>query len=222
VTFPRSFVAPFRPARASADRRLSPTVCCLPPSRGWLPLRAVPRSLGLPRGFPRRTRARCFSPTSATDRRHEHPWIARLPGARLAPRSRRVLHARTSRTLLPCDAAPPCGDAAPAALRLTAPSSFDASHAVCRPAFSRTQVRRRSRGIPHQPGIVFPVGAARVVSDISCRAPRRAEPRPDASRGARIASAVPSSTGTVFPIRNAFHRRVLSGHACARSISRIG
>ena len=67
-----------------APRTLSPGALDWPPRRGTPPHRATSRCLGSPLGSPRAPRGRCFSPTSATDIRHEHPQIARLPGSQLA------------------------------------------------------------------------------------------------------------------------------------------
>lgn len=86
-----------------------------------------------------------------------------------------------NRTRLPCDAAPPCGDAAPAALRLTALEQLRLP-AHCVPPLHSLERRRVGGpfGTSRRPGIVFPGGAARVVSDAPCRAPRRCRAKPGA------------------------------------------
>jgi hypothetical protein len=58
-------------------------------------LRTTRRPLGSPCGSPRRTWRRCFSPTSATDVRHEHPHTVRLPSSQLALRRPRSLFDRS-------------------------------------------------------------------------------------------------------------------------------
>lgn len=75
-----------------------------------------------------KTTGRCFSPTSATDIQHEHPWNARIPGARLAPRRPQGTSARGTGpyAFSPCGARPPRGDRTPAEARLTARLSASA------------------------------------------------------------------------------------------------
>lgn len=60
-SFACTYPAPFRPART----RL--------PCRGRQPTLATTQTLRRPRGLLRTQRGRCFSPTSATGSRHEHP-----------------------------------------------------------------------------------------------------------------------------------------------------
>jgi hypothetical protein len=72
--------------RAYSPRTLSPDAMEPPSSRNELPRRATPRLRGSPLGLPSiERRRRCFSPTSATDIRHVHPWTVRFLGMRLSP-----------------------------------------------------------------------------------------------------------------------------------------
>lgn len=76
-----------RPCYGSSEtpRTLSPGPAV--PSFVWEGrlLRGYSTSSRVASRLPSTSWTRCFSPTSATDSRHEHPWNARLPGARLSP-----------------------------------------------------------------------------------------------------------------------------------------
>lgn len=76
----RSCYGPFE-----TPRTLSPGAAVPPFVGGGRLLRGYPRSPRVASRLPSMPWTRCFSPTSAIDSRHEHPWTARLPGARLAP-----------------------------------------------------------------------------------------------------------------------------------------
>jgi len=91
---PSASISILRPSEAAsrsllrsrgAPRTRSPDSAVPPVVAGELSLRGYPTSSRFASRLSSTLRTRCFSPTSATDLRHEHPWNARFPGARLTP-----------------------------------------------------------------------------------------------------------------------------------------
>jgi hypothetical protein len=85
-----------------------------------------------------KARRRCFSPTSATDSRHEHPQLARFPDTQLAPRWPPD-PSSTEIEFFSGGAGPPRGDPAPArsALDGTPPASTCSNTFPALPLFGR-------------------------------------------------------------------------------------
>jgi hypothetical protein len=122
--------------------------------------------------LPSMARRRCFLPTSATDSRHEHPWIARLPGTQLA--LRRPQDASPTRRSRFFRAAPDHLAAIQPRLgtRLTARLQLrPAAHgSLCLSALwmPSTALRRRHPWL----GVVDHAQSWRTTSDTPCRAPQ--------------------------------------------------
>jgi hypothetical protein len=163
-------------------------------SRAALPL----AFRGSPRGSPRSVGRRCFSPTSATDIRHVHPWTVRFPGMRLSPSPTDTApccdtpRGVPQRVFRGTGAELPCGNAAPdrCALdgvhRASAPPLTAPTHFWARPSTT-------PGGAP-VPRLCRP--RARLTADASdapCRAPR-VPGNPSLFRGTRTASTAHAST----------------------------
>jgi hypothetical protein len=147
-------------------------------------------------------RRRCLLPASATDLQHEHPQIARFPGAWLTPcrppvalthvqsdsaasdplaESRpRVDTCLTARFQLQANRAQPCPEEGPS----TAPGDAASRR--------RFQPPARLFGLPF---------------DTLCHTPPA--PEAETSKALRAIPSALSSTSTNFPARGVFHRQVL-------------
>lgn len=181
---------------------------------------AQPRSPDAPRfasRLPSVLRRRCFSPTSATNVLHVHPWIGRLPNfaTRAATTTRRKLPPsrplRASR-LRAWRAAPDrLATIRPqVSTRLTARTQLRPSHAQpsSRIASSSGAEHRLPDGAPFATAFSAVSKVGERTSDAPFRAPLPPG-RAGLPRSTRTASTAFASTNAVFPARNAFHRRVL-------------
>lgn len=169
--------------------------------------------------LPSTLRRRCFSPTSATNALHVHPWIGRFPSfaARAAtdhpppPSPSRPF--RASRlTSGASGAGPPCDDPTPGE------RAFDGARpasALSRAAPSRSRRNASSRGRAPPTGrrpLATAFSAVSKIGERTSDAPFRAPlptGRAGLPRGTRTASTAFASTNAVFPARDAFHRRML-------------
>lgn len=150
-------------------------------------------------------RGRCFSPTSATDVRHEHPCHRPTAERADSHQGERCVDPadpslRQAGTNDPRCARPPCGDPTPADPHLTARCqlrSFPCTLTVARSSSSRRRPRRSPVGGPRRRTVVGCGAAARATSDVSCHAHSRttvgAIIRP---RTPRTAAAAASSKAT--------------------------
>jgi hypothetical protein len=185
--------------RAYSPRTRSPDASRLPSSRNERPVRATPRLLGSPRGSPRRSRRRCFSPTSATDLTTRAPVVPFDSRARGVSRSD-----RNPRKTTDAEAPMANGDATSnhlAAIRPQVGTRLTARAQLQPPRSqlaSRRKRARRRRAAPPSPRRFQPrARLAIMASDAPCRASRSARRR--ATRRTRAASTALSSNEGGFP-----------------------
>jgi hypothetical protein len=148
---------------------------------------------------------RCFSPTSATDSRHVHPWTGRLPSRHRFLGVDRPRGAAGRRPSGPSKPAPgrPCGLPSPRrAGALTAPSRLRTVRPACPPrgglgVLDAPVPRRcRPRARPVNGPLTLPV------------APRAAR-LPGSPTAPRVVPVGDASTPPTLPTRSAFHRQML-------------
>jgi len=176
-----------------------------------------PASPRLASRLPSALRRRCFSPTSATNALHVHPWIGRLPSfaARAATTTRSALPPsrpfRASRSRALRAAPDRLATIRPqVSARLTARTQLRPSHA--QPSARIESSSGAEHRLPDGAPVAAAFSAASKVGERTSDAPFRAPLPPGRAgppRSTRTASTAFASTNAAFPARDAFHRRML-------------